>query len=89
MNINHNLKHQEKVIAICKNFETRQYINSIGGSSIYDSDKFLSKNIDLKFLKVGEIKYKMNTINNLSIIDLLMNYSKNEIKNMLNNYELI
>ena len=89
LDIDHSLKHQEKVIAICKCFKTKQYINSIGGYSIYDSDKFLSKNIEIKFLKVGNIKYKKNTISNLSIIDLLMNYSKNEIKNMLNNYELI
>lgn len=89
LSINHDSKHQDKVIEICKNLKADQYINSIGGYDIYSMTKFSSKNINLKFLKVGDIDYKKETIKGLSIIDLLMNYSKIEINNMLDNYELV
>ena len=80
LSINHDFKHQDKVIEICKYLKADQYINSFGGYNIYSNAKFLSENIKLKFLKVGDIDYKKDTIKGLSIIDLLMNYSKTEIK---------
>ena len=64
----------------------------IGGMDIYDKEYFFSKGIKLNFLKTDKIIYKQfeNKFHPLlSIIDVLMFNSKEEIKKMLNNYKII
>jgi len=92
INKKNELKGQEKVIEICKKLNTDDYINSFGGMELYSKENFLDQNIHLKFLKTNEIKY--NQFNNefvpfLSIIDILMFNSKEEVKGFLNKYTLI
>lgn len=89
---NNNLKAQEKVIHINKVLNSTHYINAIGGQDLYDKEVFKQNNITLNFLKTQPIKYKQfnnDFVSNLSIIDILMFCSKKEIKDMLNNYELL
>jgi len=76
------LKKSEKLIEICKLEGADTYINSIGGQDLYSKDEFISRNINLLFLKCN------NPMNYISTIDLLMKYGK-DTKNLLNNYELI
>lgn len=86
------LKAQDKIIDICKKLEARVYINSIGGQELYNKEKFKEENIKLNFLKTQFIEYKQfknDFVPSLSIIDILMFNSKDEIKNMLNRYELV
>lgn len=86
------LKGKEKVIQICKSLGADLYINSIGGMKLYDKNEFLQNGIELKFLKTHIIEYKQfqyEFVRNLSIIDVLMFNSKEQIKDMLNGYELI
>lgn len=86
------LKSQDKVIAICKEIKSTAYINAIGGMELYSKEHFASKGIDLKFIKSKPIEYKQfnnNFVPWLSIIDVLMFNSIEEIQNMLNCYELI
>jgi len=88
----HSLKKQDRVIEICKKLGTRSYINTIGGLELYDKDIFGSNELELKFIKPKNIEYKQfqdQFVPNLSIIDVMMFNSKDEIKNMLNMYELI
>ena len=67
--------------------KSKTYINSIGGLSLYNNESFKSSGIDLLFIKS---LVKINDLyHSLSIIDLLMEYSKKEINQMLNKYELI
>lgn len=90
--IDHSLKGQERVIEICKNFSATSYINSFGGLELYDSKSFESNGIELKFLKSKTNEYKQldnEFIPNLSIIDVMMFNSKDDIKKMLDMYELI
>jgi hypothetical protein len=86
------LKAQDKVIDICKNLNARKYINSIGGQELYSKEIFKKNGMELNFLKTELVEYKQfknDFIPYLSIIDIMMFNSKNEIKKMLNRYELV
>jgi hypothetical protein len=91
INIDHNLKSKEKILAICRNLEVSSYINSIGGRELYLKSDFEEHNINLYFLKSNEIKYKQfdnEFVPWLSIIDMLMFCKIDDIKVWLDNYEL-
>lgn len=86
------LKSQEKVIEICKELKATEYYNAIGGQELYSYEDFKDVDIKLSFLKSNEIKYKQlkdEFVANLSILDVLMFNSINDVKNFLNQYELI
>lgn len=86
------LKGEEKIINICECLQATTYINAIGGRDLYSKQHFKDKNIKLAFLKTKEIVYKqksMEFIPSMSILDILMNVSKDEIKQLLDRYELI
>ena len=92
INANHLLKSQDKVLSLCKEQNADIYINSIGGVELYDKEIFKQNNIELNFIKSDPIQYKQ--FNNefipwLSIIDVMMFNSKEQIKEYLNNYTLI
>lgn len=92
LEIDHTLKSSEKVKAICKYLNAEIYINPIGGIELYDKEEFKAEGIELKFLKTKDISYKQfdnEFIPNLSIIDVMMFNSKDKIREMLNEYELI
>ena len=89
---NNNLKGQDKIIEICKKLKATNYINAVGGVALYDKDVFLKDDISLIFIKSNPIIYsqfKNEFIPWLSIIDVMMFNSVEEIKNMLNKFELI
>lgn len=68
------------------------YMNPEGGKIFFDIQKYKSKNIDIKFIKQNLKSYdqsKVEFIEGLSIIDLLMFNSKEEIKNMLCDYTYV
>ena len=86
MQVDHSLKAGKKVLEICKARNASTYINPIGGIELYDKAGFKEENIDLFFLKTGEINYpqlKNDFIPFLSIIDVMMFNSKQQIKEHL------
>lgn len=86
------LKGQDMVIDKVKRFNCDIYINAIGGRELYSKKDFKEKSIDLYFIKTNNIKYKQfknEFIPNLSIIDVLMFNSKEQVKELLNQYTLI
>ncbi len=86
------LKAQARTVDICKKVDASQYVNAIGGRSLYDKETFLEEGMDLSFLKTDEVKYKQyynEFVPNLSIIDVLMFNSKESIKEMLKAYTLV
>lgn len=92
INIDHNLKSQSKVLEICKALNAQDYINPIGGLELYSKKEFLDSGINLMFMKINSRPYPQFTkefVPNLSIIDVLMFNSKEEIQKMLNSYELV
>ena len=87
LDMDHQLKSEERVIAINKTLHADHYINAIGGLKLYNKDRFTEEGITLNFLKTGDIEYRQfnnKFVPNLSIIDIMMFNSKDEIKEMLN-----
>ena len=69
-----------------------EYVNPQGGYSIFKEEEFLEKNIELRFLKSNLTPYVQRRgefIAGLSIIDVMMWNDKNEIQNMLKDYEIV
>lgn len=86
------LERQERLISISEQLSADTYINAIGGQELYTKDAFKDKGIDLKFLKPEITHYsqfKNEFIPGLSILDVMMFNSPDEIKKMLNAYQLI
>lgn len=92
IDINHDLKSDHKILAICNFFNANFYVNSIGGVELYSRDFFLTANIDLKFLRSLDFKYDQLTTDffpNLSVLDTLMFVEKLTVKSLLKNYTLL
>lgn len=85
--INHELKAEEKVISICNAKKASTYINPEGGINLYKAEDFQSHGLKLLFLKANPITYEQfngTFIPWLSIIDVIMFNSKKQIDSMLN-----
>ena len=81
----------ERLIEICKIENTSQYINLIGGKKLYAKEKFAANDIKLNFIKSHQIKYHqfgIEFVSGLSIIDLLMFNTPEEVRTNLEAYEL-
>jgi hypothetical protein len=91
LDIDHNLKSQDRVIATCKKLGATQYINPQGGINLYNKLDFEKNRIDLKFLFSDQIVYKQYSdrfLPWLSIIDILMFNDITTIKNFLQQFTL-
>jgi len=92
LDIDHRLRGEEKVIAINKALHAGRYINAIGGQELYDKERFAAAGIALNFInsEIAEYKQFDNAfVSHLSIIDIMMFNSKDQIKEMLDRYTLI
>lgn len=92
LNIEHSLKSVDRVLAICNKMEAKDYYNAIGGKELYFPADFEKESINLRFISSNPIVYKQFSnefIPSLSIIDVIMFNSVDEIKVMLNNYTLV
>jgi len=87
------LNGQNRILDICVRMQAGIYINPVGGVELYDSKLFKGKNIDLFFIRRRDEPYKQTKadefVPNLSILDVLMNNSKEETIALLNCYELV
>ena len=87
------LKAQARTIDIAKRVHATRYINAIGGQELYNKEDFLKENIELQFLKTDDdIKYQQYTnefVPYLSIVDIMMFNSKEEITKILNRFTLV
>jgi hypothetical protein len=75
INIDHTLRAQSKVIAICKEMHATTYINPPGGIALYDHAEFLRNAINLQFIQPSPVKYDQLSkafVENLSIVDVMM-----------------
>ena len=90
-NMNH-ARGAEGIAELCKALGYDEYINLIGGISLYNKDYFKELGIELNFLKTDftsiNRRIKMEHLD-YSIIHLLMNCSLEEIEWMLGQYELL
>ena len=82
----------ERLQAICKKINAEKYINAIGGQELYSKEEFFKEVIQLQFIKSLPIAYKQfgnEFVPWLSILDVLMFNSKEEVKKMLTQFELV
>jgi len=85
-------KAQDRLIEMSKILNATGYINSIGGIELYNKEVFSQNDINLSFLKTHEISYKQfnnEFVPNLSVVDILMFNSKDNINNMLTQFKLL
>lgn len=82
---------RDRLIALCQQFGADSYINAPGGRKLYAKQDFAEKGIDLKFVDSLPVEYSQGSaefVPNLSIIDVLMRCTPEEVKRLLSRYEL-
>ncbi len=92
MKLDHTHKADQRILDICRERGMDRYVNAIGGKELYSKQRFKEAGIELEFLRMdSDIVYpqgKGDFIPGLSIIDVLMYNSKEEVRNLLNRYTL-
>ena len=87
------LKGEDHILEINKILGSTNYINPIGGTELYDHDRFAENGISLQFLETRGIEYpqfpKFEFVPFLSIIDVLMFNDKTKISELLGEFDLI
>ena len=92
LNLIHWQRKVVRILEICKKERADIYINAIGGIDLYSKEEFMQNGIDLKFIKTAHIEYKQFDkyfVSNLSIIDVIMFNSPEEVIGLLNEYEFV
>lgn len=82
----------ERVIEITKGQGGRVYVNPIGGLDLYQSSQFAADGLELRFLRTLDVSYRqfrVPFIPSLSIIDVLMFNSPEQVQLLLRKFELI
>lgn len=90
--IDHTLKNNHKVLALCKARNATIYINPISGATLYGRENFKRQGINLLFIKTRNTSYAQHGatfVPNLSIIDVMMFNDREYIQtNLLEAYDL-
>lgn len=89
---NSEYKREYRIYDIAKRLGADSYYNAIGGQELYSYDEFKARGIKLAFIKTGDVRYKQfknEFIPSLSILDVIMFCSVDEIKEMLGQYTLL
>jgi WbqC-like protein family len=91
--IDHELKAQEKVLALCGALGANTYINTIGGTKLYNKAEFSAQGIELQFIKSKPFEYAQfgaPFVPWLSIVDVLMFNPIEAVRTSIySNYDLI
>ncbi len=81
-----------RITDICKCNASKDYINAIGGTTLYSKERFLEEGISLSFVCGRPYQYDQQAkdfIPDLSIIDVLMHCGKEGTKELLVSCDLI
>ncbi len=92
VNIDHSMKSESKVLALCKALNAGNYINPIGGLDLYSKKTFWENSVHLNFIKSDLIEYSQlgnGFIPWLSILDVLMFNEEKKIRKFLNHFQII
>lgn len=84
---------ENKIIDICKRLNADEYYNPIGGISLYHYEHFSEHGLTLHFLKMNDsVRYNQfgnEFVPNLSIIDVMMFNTVEEIQEMLKQFTIL
>jgi len=87
------LRASDRVLEIIRVMKGRHYINPIGGTDLYEKKQFSEREVRLSFIKTRNVPYQQFQnpafIPFLSIIDVMMFNSKEEIAVLLREYDLL
>lgn len=86
------LKKEDRIYEYCRLTGADTYINAVGGQELYSYDDFMKHGVRLKFINSRLPEYPQRTesfVPGLSIMDVMMFNSREEITNMLTQYSLI
>jgi hypothetical protein len=75
VDIDHQQRAQDKVLALCEALDATAYLNAIGGVELYSKKTFQEKGIELQFIKSLPFEYAQYSepfVPWLSIIDVMM-----------------
>lgn len=91
--IDHALKSQDKVLALCGQTGAGIYVNPIGGTELYSKQAFAARGVELQFLQALPFEYPQAGnafVPWLSIVDVMMFNPVDEIRERLSSgYQLI
>lgn len=91
--IDHRLKGQDKVLALCETLGGTAYFNSMGGMALYSREVFAARGIDLRFIRPLPLAYDQlgaTFVPWLSIVDVLMFNPRERVRSWIANHrELI
>ncbi|MBB1429361.1 WbqC family protein [Pseudoalteromonas sp. SG43-4] len=82
----------DKLIAMAGLLNSKHYINSPGGKDLYSKEYFSDKGVNLSFIKMQSVIYdqgKSEFVPYLSMIDVLMWNSKEQVIELLTKYKLV
>ena len=87
------MERSRRLINMAKILGCTRYVNSVNGSFLYDRNEFSKNGIELNFIKPTLLPYRQYNAKEfhagLSIIDLMMNLSVEEIRTHLDSFELV
>lgn len=91
--IDHSLKSQDKVLALCEQAGAGVYVNPIGGTELYSKEAFAAQGVELQFLQALPFEYPQAGnafVPWLSIVDVMMFNPVDEIRERLSSgYQLV
>jgi hypothetical protein len=91
--IDHDLRAEDRVLALCRAQGADVYINAIGGMELYDRNVFRAKGLELRFLRTKPFEYaQFGTpfVPLLSIVDVMMFNAREQVAVAIREgYELV
>lgn len=82
------LRGKDKIIQICEILGADTYYNAVGGKNLYDQEEFREHGITLNFVdSLPQVYSQLHTrefVSGLSMIDVLMNNTKDKVNSLLN-----
>lgn len=86
------LRGKDKIMQICEILDANTYYNAIGGQNLYDKEEFREHGVTLNFVSTISTPYiQLHTkefVPYLSMIDVLMNNTKDEVIRLLESYQI-
>lgn len=86
------LRGKDKIIQICEILGADTYYNAVGGKNLYDQEEFREHGITLNFVdSLPQVYSQLHTrefASGLSMVDVLMNNTKDEVNRLLDSFQL-
>ena len=86
------LRGKDKIIQICEILGSDTYYNAVGGKNLYDQEEFREHGITLNFVdSLPQVYSQLHTrefVSGLSMVDVLMNNTKDEVNRLLDSFQL-